>query len=361
MDIKTFNAVCGRLPAEIAVLMRGPTGVGKSHLARAAAEELGLPFIDVRLSTMSEGDVGGYPDIEGMKETGVMTFCMPSWFVRATQEPVVLMLDEMNRALPGVQQSAFQLVLDRELGNDKEGNPYKLHPETRIFAAVNAGAEYDVNDMDPALLRRFWTIDLEPTNADWIEWAEGKVDEVIIDFIRQNPAHLRVDVATVEPGTICPNPASWHRLADSLAHMGWAPKADGIAGQDCPTGFYAVAQGFVGTEAAIALSTFVKGYELVVTAEDVLERFDEVKDRISEMNASDVAQVIERLSSHCKENKWTAGQTKRVAAFSEELGGEMLITLWNGISQSGNLPNIQKIHKLIGQRVVTVVQEGRNA
>ena len=117
----------------------------------------------------------------------------------------------------------------------------------------------------------------------------------------------------------------------------------------------------MGTEAAIALTTFVKGYELVVTAEDVLERFDEVKDRISEMNASDVAQVIERLSSHCKENKWTAGQTKRVAAFSEELGGEMLITLWNGISQSGNLPNIQKVHKLIGQRVVTVVQEGRNA
>ena len=361
MDIKTFKTVAGRLPAEIAVLMRGPTGVGKSHLARAAAEELGLPFIDVRLSTMSEGDVGGYPDIEGMKDTGVMTFCMPSWFVRATQEPVVLMLDEMNRALPGVQQSAFQLVLDRELGNDKDGNPYKLHPETRIFAAVNAGAEYDVNDMDPALLRRFWTIDLEPTNADWIEWAEGKVDEVIIDFIRQNPAHLRVDVATVEPGTICPNPASWHRLADSLAHMGWAPKADGIAGKDCPPGFYAVAQGFVGTEAAIALSTFVKGYELVVTAEDVLERFEEVKDRIADMNASDVAQVIERLASHCKENKWSDKQSKRVAAFSEELGGEMLITLWNGISQSGNLPNIQKVHKLIGTRVVSVVQEGRNA
>ena len=36
-------------------------------LARACAEELGLPFIDVRGSTMSEGDVGGYPDVEGMK------------------------------------------------------------------------------------------------------------------------------------------------------------------------------------------------------------------------------------------------------------------------------------------------------
>ena len=125
MDIKTFNIVASALPPEIAVLMRGPTGIGKSFLAKDLADGKDLPFVDVRLSTMSEGDVGGYPDIEGMKETGVMTFCMPSWFVRSCREPVILMLDEMNRALPGVQQSAFQLILDRELGNDKDGQPYR--------------------------------------------------------------------------------------------------------------------------------------------------------------------------------------------------------------------------------------------
>ena len=156
MDIKTFKLVAPNLPADIAILMRGPTGVGKSFLGKAIADGCGLPFIDVRGSTMSEGDVGGYPDIEGMKETGVMTFCMPSWFIRACREPVVLMLDELNRSLVGVQQSFFQLVLDRELGNDKDGNPYRLHPQTRVIAAVNHGSEYDVNDMDPALLRRFW-------------------------------------------------------------------------------------------------------------------------------------------------------------------------------------------------------------
>jgi len=83
MDIKTFQLVASKLPPEMAILMRGPTGVGKSFLGKAIADEEAKPFIDVRLSVMSEGDVGGYPDIEGMKETGVMTFCMPSWFMRA--------------------------------------------------------------------------------------------------------------------------------------------------------------------------------------------------------------------------------------------------------------------------------------
>ena len=154
MDIKTFLSIASSLPPEMSILLRGPTGIGKSFLAKDVAEQVALPLIDVRGSTMQEGDVGGYPDMEGMKENGIMTFCMPSWFVRACREPVVLMLDELNRSLPGVMQSFFQLVLDRELGNDANGVPYRLHPETRVIAAINSGTEYTVEEMDPALLQR---------------------------------------------------------------------------------------------------------------------------------------------------------------------------------------------------------------
>jgi hypothetical protein len=358
MDIKTFTSVASALPSDIAVLMRGPTGVGKSYLARQCAEMIDLPFIDVRGSTMSEGDVGGYPDIEGMKTTGVMTFCMPSWFMRACAEPVVLMLDELNRSLPGVQQSFFQLVLDRELGNDKNGIPYKLHPQTRVFAAVNWGAEYDVNDMDPALLRRFWVCDLEPSTEDWLDWAiSSDIDAGMVDFIRQNPAHLRVDPSTVEPGTICPNPASWHRLADTLSHMGINPSA--VAGSR-PSSYYPVAMGFVGTEAAIAFCDFVENYESVVTAEDVLDNYKEKKHDIEALTNDRANEVIERLAEHCKDNKWGVSQAKNVAKYAQFLPGELMIQLWNKVSSTQNLPNIQKLHKLIGAEIVKAVQTSRN-
>ena len=356
MDIKTFKNLAPKLPADIAVLMRGPTGVGKSQLAKQSAAALELPFIDVRGSTMSEGDVGGYPDIEGMKETGVMTFCMPSWFVRACREPVVLMLDELNRSLPGVQQSFFQLVLDRELGNDKDGNPYKLHPGTRVFAAVNHGSEYDVNEMDPALLRRFWVVDLDPSNQDWIEWAgPAGIDPVTIDFIRNHPEHLRVDVGGVEPGTVAPNPASWHRLDESLRHMGMAPSD--LAGTGAE-GVYALSTGFVGTEASIAYSEFIKRYERVISADDVLTgKID--KDRAKELQASEALGVLDKLVEHSKENKWNKKQGKHVAAFVQTRGGEQLVYFWNALSKTQKLENIQLLHKEIGAKVVEIVRTAR--
>lgn len=356
MDIKTFKNLAPQLPADIAVLMRGPTGVGKSQLAAQTAKDLELPFIDVRGSTMSEGDVGGYPDIEGMKETGVMTFCMPSWFVRSCREPVVLMLDEMNRSLPGVQQSFFQLVLDRELGNDKDGNPYKLHPQTRVFAAINHGSEYDVNEMDPALLRRFWVVDLDPSNQDWIDWAgPAGIDPVTIDFIRNHPEHLRVDVGGLEPGTVAPNPASWHRLDESLRHMGLAPSD--LAGTGDPA-LYSLSTGFVGTEASIAYTEFIKRYERVISAEDVITgKIDE--ERAKELQASEALSVLDKLVEHSKENKWNKKHGANVAKFVTARGGEQLVYFWNAVSKTQNLPNIQLLHKEIGDKVVGIVRAAR--
>ncbi len=336
--------------------MRGPTGVGKSHMGRALADELNLPFLDVRGSTMDESQVSGIPDFETSKTAGVATFCLPSFYVRACREPVVLMLDELNRSMPQVMQSFFQIVLDRELGNNVDGEPLRLHPETRVLAAVNWGNEYDVSDMDPALLRRFWVVDLEPTNDDWIEWAgDNDVDPVLIDFIRQHPEHLRVDPSSVEPGTVIPTPASWDRLGQSLTHMGLAP-SDHCG--DRPNGFYALAGGFVGTEAAIAFTEFVARYARVITAEDVLEGRIEKK-RAEELVASESLSVIEKLVNHNKENEWNKKQCKEVAAFLDSRSGEQLVHFWNLLSKTQQLHNIQGMHKLIGMKVTQLVREAK--
>lgn len=356
MDIKTFKNLAPKLPASIAVLMRGPTGVGKSHLAYATAAELNLDLIDVRGSTMDESKVTGIPDFEVSKDLGVATFVLPSWFVRACREPVVLFLDELNRSMPQVQQAFFQVVLDRSLGNDADGNPMTLHPETRVYAAVNHGAEYDVNDMDPALLRRFWTVDLEPTNEDWISWAKDKCDSVLVDFIRQNPAHLRADVGSVEPGTVMPTPASWHRLDESLSHMGWP--ASEVAGSR-PDGFYALAQGFVGTEAAIAFTEFVAKYEKQISAEDVMTGRVSKK-QAKALKASESLAVLDKIVDSANNgDDWSADQADAIVAFAKELPSEQMVHLWNTVMATKNMGPIKALHTRIGDEIVGLIRKAR--
>ena len=355
MDIKTFKSLAPKLPASISVLMRGPTGVGKSHLAYATADDLGMPLVDVRGSTMDESKVTGIPDFEVSKELGVATFVLPSWFVRGCREPVVLFLDELNRSMPQVQQAFFQVVLDRSLGNDAEGNPMVLHPETRVFAAVNHGAEYDVNDMDPALLRRFWTVDLEPTNEDWLGWAKGRIDSVLVDFIRQTPAHLRPEVNSVEPGTVMPTPASWHRLDTSLKHMGWG--ASEIAGSR-PDGFYALCQGFVGTEAAIAFTEFVAKYERQVSAEDVLAG-NVSKKRAKDMKASESLAVLDKIVDHAENNEWTDDEADALVAFARVLPDEQMVHLWNAVMATKNMGPIKALHSRVGDEIVNLIRKAR--
>lgn len=356
MDITTLKNIAITLPPHIAILMQGPTGVGKSFAARAIAKDLGLPYIDVRGSTMDESDMG-IPDLKKSEEAGCYTKMLPSWYVRACREPVVLMLDEANRSLPQVMQGFFQIVLDRELGNGPDGAAYRLHPETRVIAAVNVGNEYDVNEMDPALLRRFWVTEIEPTVTNWVEWAkEAELDSILIEFIQQNPEHWRIDPSSVESGTVCPNPASWHRLSDSLVHMNMAPSK--VAGEK-PELIYPVARGFVGTEAAISFVDFVKNYERQITAADVLSGKLSAADT-ENLPASAIHAVLDKVVEYSKDNKLKAKECKALAAFTLGLGGEYLFNTWTKLSATQNLENIRAMHKLIGKEVVKAVQVARN-
>ena len=61
MNIKTFTNIASSLPADVSVLVRGPHGIGKSHIFRQIADSFGVDLIDRRLSQMTEGDIIGLP------------------------------------------------------------------------------------------------------------------------------------------------------------------------------------------------------------------------------------------------------------------------------------------------------------
>ena len=344
MDIKTFVQVISKLPPQIAVLAKGPTGIGKSHIVHQVADRLEMEVIDRRLSQMTEGDIIGLPELVD----GVTRFAPIDWFVRACNEPVVLFFDELNRATIEVQQCAFQIVLDREL------NGHKLHPATRVYAAINEGSEYQVTEMDPALLRRFFVASLEPTAQDWLAWARKsrRIDPLMISFIEKYPARLR-HTGQMEPGKVYPNPASWDRLDTALTYAGFEPSKSG--GVNYNPLMYSMCTGFLGEESTIAFVDYVKNHEIKFSAQDVLNDFDTKKDLISKLSTDKKNDLLNIIITYTVNNEVSIVQVQNACDFVNTCADEMLVNFMNMIMETKNLPTIRKFHKLLGTKVVDVV------
>jgi len=359
MDINTVLKVVPMLPNDISVLLRGPTGIGKSHITKQMADAAGVPLIDVRGSTMDEAKTTGIPDFETSKEHGVATFVMCSWYVRACREPVILFLDEINRSMPQVMQAFFQVVLDRCLGNDKDGNPWPLHAGTRVVAAGNFGSEYDVIEMDPALLRRFWVVDLEPDHLSWLAWAAKKgLSPVLIDFIRDNPAHWYVDLSTkkVSPGDVIPTPATWERVDSSLKHAGYI--LEDLCGRPVDVTVYSMLRGFVGTTAAQSFVKFVEKYESMLNALDILDGKAKME-VILKLRASDLSDLIAKVTDHCAKHDWTTAQVKNGLDFCKALPGEQQMGMYYGIIATRRMCNVKHFHQTIGTSITKTINGAR--
>jgi hypothetical protein len=326
MSIKTFLTVAEVLPVDTSVLLRGPHGIGKSQVVRQVAKAFNLPVIDRRLSQMTEGDMVGLPSTDGE----VTRFNPPDWYKNACTKPVCLFLDEINRATPEVMQAAFQVVLDREL------NGWKLHSETRVFAAVNNSAAYTVNEMDPALLDRFWVIDLQPTVEDWVTWArDGHVHDIITDFIAANDRWLD-SPKDAEPGKVSPSRRSWERLSNALVRAEVAEKpADNL--------FYPLCLGYIGTEATIAFHSFAKTIDYQVSGEEVLRDYSKVKKKVQKLGAEKQNVLIDKVTTYVTKELKTLNdkQGKNLQDFMKDLGGEHRVACWSKLTQGSGTDNLE--------------------
>ena len=337
-DFNTFlSTVPAILDARLPVLVRGRHGVGKSEVVYQIANARNLPVVERRASQMTEGDLLGLPDTadlsDGRKAT---TWNAPDWLVTACTEPVVLFLDEVDRATMEVRQGLFELTDSRKI------NGWNLHPETLIVAAVNGGehgSQYQVGEMDPAELDRWTVFDVEPSPEDWLGWATGKVDSVLWDFINGNRQHLE-HTDDYEPNKVYPSRRSWVRFANTVAPLGlFAEDGD----RDL---LLNLATGFVGFEAAVALRDFVQKYEYQVSIEDLLD--DGSFDKIEKWGINDHAAMVEKME-HAGTFKTALNddQLTNLATWFVTMPSEICMKLWSviGDSEDEDGMNAVRLHK----------------
>ena len=335
MDFKTFQNCIEHLPSNISVCIRGDHGIGKSEFVYQYAKKIGYEIIERRLSQMSEGDIIGLPIITD----GITKFAPTDWYKKACEQPVVLFLDELNRATREIMQAAFQIVLDRTL------NGHKLHPETRIFTAVNTTAHYDINDMDPSLLDRFWVVDLEPTVEDWIAWAKlnNNIHSMVYSFIKENEKHLECK-GTIEPGKIYPSRRSWKRLNDILV-------TNDIISNPGNMLFYSLSIGLLGIESSIAFTNYAKNVFKQITCEDILDNWEITKERINILGNEKYNIIIEKLASNILTNLWSKQQMQNVVSFTKVLPSELKLVLYSTFIKNINEFNSKEPEKDIKNNI----------
>lgn len=249
-------------PASHNIMLVGNHGIGKSEILTSFFSDKGLPVTALFLGQMSDpGDIIGLPSKD--EATGKTVFMPPYWFP-TDGKPIVLFLDELNRARPEILQTVMDLALNRKLAGRR------LPEGSRIIAAVNQGDQYQLTDLDPALVSRFNIVNFKPTVAEWLLWAQKVgVDQRVIDFISANRLWLDKDPdakAGEDTGLDkTPDRRAWKRVSDVIARSHKLTASDGKA----------IASIVGGKAASMFLSSISS--KKILSGEDVLQRFADQK------------------------------------------------------------------------------------
>ena len=182
-DLK--EALIPLIDSQIPTFIWGSPGVGKSSLVQQIAQQKEMEFIDLRLSLLDPTDLRGIPFFENETKTAV--WAKPEFLPDTNSlEFGILFLDEINSAPPTIQAAAYQLILDRKIGE------YILPKNFSIIAAGNYENDRGVTYRMPTpLANRFVHLNFDLDFDSWKIWAfANNIDKRIISYLSYKPSDL---------------------------------------------------------------------------------------------------------------------------------------------------------------------------
>lgn len=266
------------VPSHHNIMLVGRHGIGKSQILENYFTRKGQKVVSLFLGQMSDpGDLIGIPHKN--EQTGKTEFMPPYWFPMDNQ-PIVLFLDELNRARPEILQTIMDLALNKKLAGRS------LPEGSRIISAVNEGEEYQLTDLDPALVSRFNVYYFLPSVAEWISWAQSKgLDPRVVSFITNHPDYLDGEMLRLVDSGLekMPDRRAWERVSDVMLN---SPLTNDTSKK--------IVAGIVGVKAA---SRFFESFseDRILGAREVLENFEAVKGQASRYRVAELSVLNESI------------------------------------------------------------------
>lgn len=202
------------------VMLWGPPGVGKSQAIRQIAKELEketgkkVVITDVRLLLFNPIDLRGIPTSNADKTLAV--WLKPQIFQMDDSQDIVniLFLDEISAAPQSVQAAAYQITLDRVVGE------HKLPDNCIVIAAGNRVTDKSVSyKMPKALANRLLHIEVEGSFESWLNWAvKSGVHPKVVGFLSFRADRLFGFDASTDDLAFA-TPRSWEMVSNLLNNV----------------------------------------------------------------------------------------------------------------------------------------------
>lgn len=321
---ETSEAIAVYAAANVPVMLWGQPGVGKSDIVRQFAARTPGSYLnpttgkkerkvfDVRLALLDPTDLRGIPYYDPEAKTARWgQSCILPMMGLEEDEDAVLFLDEINSAPPVIQAAAYQLVLDRKVGE------YELPKGVTIIAAGNRQSDKGVTfQMPTPLLNRFAHVDFDVSNEDWINFAVGAgIHPSIVGFIDFKKDMLNKFDSRGKSMAFA-TPRAWAFLDRVLRAAEQAGTKETMVRK--------LVEGVVGDGAAVEFMSYRKSAEKLPNPDSILDGTlkklpDDVKQDISIHFA-----LITSLVAALKERFETAGKNVKDPKFAKA-GGNFLV------------------------------------
>ncbi len=255
---------------DLPIMLWSSPGIGKSSICNQAAEELGIGLIDIRLLLFDPVDFR-IPFLAIRTKTGEIKIISGTHSLKRDEEIItmfarphflpeegrgIILWDELAAAPPSIQASAYQIILDRKLGEHKLGDGW-----IQVAASNLTTDRAIVHRMPTPLADRFVHLLMKPSINDWKIWAyTNNIDSRIISFLSkpENQQYLFKFDPKKDSKTF-PTPRGWEKVSKILQ----LPVSNDLREK--------LIAGKVGAEAAVAFRAWLEYGENLPDFIDILK------------------------------------------------------------------------------------------
>ena len=310
------------------VMLWGQPGVGKSAAIRQIGDNIAwetgksVKITDVRLLLFNPIDLRGIPVPDEEEGEKVARWLKPLIFKLDPSEDVIniLFLDEISSAPQSVQAAAYQITLDKRVGE------HKLPDNTIVIAAGNRVSDHSVAyKMPKALSNRLLHFDVSCDFDNWKDWAfKNNIHPLVLGFLSFREDYLNTFDSSSDALAYA-TPRSWEMVSNILNYIN--DDINQVYNQIC---------GLIGSGVAVELKTWSRIYSKLPKVEDIFDgKVTEVPTNASELFALS-CQMVRYMKKHINETERVINSIKYASKFPLDFAIVLLDQYLNSDKELGH-------------------------